>query len=181
MRQSPVTTIRPDPHGSLHRAAPGRVARLAMAGHRPPRRRALRAKAVDADGRIRADQDSRWSETPSALGRHGQVPYSPQVAGTTLEGRRPGVCLTDRDTARPSQRHGAWVRARRDAGRNQGHHLPRHARCVCEPNDRAGHPTRTALASMGHEDARITLSRYAHLYDRERTDKAVRQAMAAAR
>jgi integrase len=32
---------------------------------------------------------------------------------------------------------------------------------------------------MGHEDARITLSRYAHLYDRERTDEAVRRAMAA--
>lgn len=31
---------------------------------------------------------------------------------------------------------------------------------------------------MGHEDARITLSRYAHLYDKERTDSAVRQAMA---
>jgi integrase len=31
---------------------------------------------------------------------------------------------------------------------------------------------------MGHEDARITLSRYAHLYDRERTDEAVRNAMA---
>jgi hypothetical protein len=31
---------------------------------------------------------------------------------------------------------------------------------------------------MGHEDARITLSWYAHLYDRERTDEAVRQAMA---
>lgn len=35
------------------------------------------------------------------------------------------------------------------------------------------------LASlMGHADARITLSRYAHLYDRQRTDDAVRQAMA---
>jgi hypothetical protein len=31
---------------------------------------------------------------------------------------------------------------------------------------------------MGHEDAFITLSRYAHLYDRERTDEAVRKAMA---
>ena len=31
---------------------------------------------------------------------------------------------------------------------------------------------------MGHKDARITLSRYAHLYDRERTDEAVRRAMA---
>lgn len=30
---------------------------------------------------------------------------------------------------------------------------------------------------MGHEDARITLSRYFHLYDRQRTDDAVRQAM----
>ena len=36
-----------------------------------------------------------------------------------------------------------------------------------------------ALASlMGHEDARITLSRYAHVYDKRRTDEAVRQAMA---
>jgi site-specific recombinase XerD len=36
-----------------------------------------------------------------------------------------------------------------------------------------------ALASlMGHEDARITLSRYAHVYDKRRTDDAVRQAMA---
>jgi integrase len=31
---------------------------------------------------------------------------------------------------------------------------------------------------LGHEDARITLSRYAHLYDRQRTDEAVRRAMA---
>jgi integrase len=36
-----------------------------------------------------------------------------------------------------------------------------------------------ALASlMGHEDARITLSRYAHVYDKRRTDDAVREAMA---
>lgn len=34
---------------------------------------------------------------------------------------------------------------------------------------------------MGHEDARITLSRYAHLFDRERTDEAVRKAMASTR
>ncbi len=31
---------------------------------------------------------------------------------------------------------------------------------------------------MGHEDARITLSRYAHVYDKQRTDDAVRAAMA---
>ena len=30
---------------------------------------------------------------------------------------------------------------------------------------------------MGHEDARITLSRYAHVYDKQRTDDAVRAAM----
>lgn len=35
----------------------------------------------------------------------------------------------------------------------------------------------TLAKVMGHEDARITLSRYAHLYDRQRTDEAVRQAM----
>ncbi len=36
-----------------------------------------------------------------------------------------------------------------------------------------------ALATLiGHEDARITLSRYAHVYDKQRTDEAVRQAMA---
>jgi integrase len=35
-----------------------------------------------------------------------------------------------------------------------------------------------ALAKlMGHEDARITLARYAHLYDQRRTDDAVREAM----
>jgi site-specific recombinase XerD len=31
---------------------------------------------------------------------------------------------------------------------------------------------------LGHEDARITLSTYAHIYDARRTDDAVRQAMA---
>jgi Site-specific recombinase XerC len=36
----------------------------------------------------------------------------------------------------------------------------------------------TLAKVMGHEDARITLSQYAHLYDRRRTDEAVRQAMA---
>lgn len=35
-----------------------------------------------------------------------------------------------------------------------------------------------ALAKvMGHEDARITLSRYTHLYDRQRTDDVIREAM----
>jgi integrase len=36
----------------------------------------------------------------------------------------------------------------------------------------------TLASLMGHEDARITLSRYAHVYDKRRTDEAVRQAMA---
>ena len=36
----------------------------------------------------------------------------------------------------------------------------------------------TLASLMGHEDARITLSRYAHVYDNRRTDEAVRQAMA---
>ena len=36
----------------------------------------------------------------------------------------------------------------------------------------------TLASLMGHEDARITLSRYAHIYDKRRTDEAVRQAMA---
>ena len=35
----------------------------------------------------------------------------------------------------------------------------------------------TLASLMGHEDARITLSRYAHVYDKERTDDAVRAAM----
>jgi integrase len=36
----------------------------------------------------------------------------------------------------------------------------------------------TLAKLMGHEDARITLSRYAHVYDKRRTDDAVRKAMA---
>ena len=36
----------------------------------------------------------------------------------------------------------------------------------------------TLASLMGHEDARITLSRYAHVYDKRRTDDRVRQAMA---
>jgi hypothetical protein len=36
----------------------------------------------------------------------------------------------------------------------------------------------TLASLMGHEDARITLSCYAQVYDKRRTDEAVRQAMA---
>jgi hypothetical protein len=35
----------------------------------------------------------------------------------------------------------------------------------------------TLARVMGHEDARVTLSRYAHLYDRRKTDDLVREAM----
>ncbi len=36
----------------------------------------------------------------------------------------------------------------------------------------------TLASLMGHEDARVTLSRYAHLYDRGKTDATIREAMA---
>jgi hypothetical protein len=45
----------------------------------------------------------------------------------------------------------------------------------------SSHFSATSSKVMGHEDAWITLSRYAHLYDRQRTDEAVREAMASAR
>jgi hypothetical protein len=32
---------------------------------------------------------------------------------------------------------------------------------------------------MGHEDARITLGRYTHLYDREGSDETIRKAISA--
>jgi site-specific recombinase XerD len=37
----------------------------------------------------------------------------------------------------------------------------------------------TLAQVLGHEDARVTLSVYTHLYDRQRSDDAVRAAMAA--
>jgi integrase len=39
----------------------------------------------------------------------------------------------------------------------------------------------TLAKLMGHEDIGETLNTYAHLWDRVRTDEAVRQAMASAR
>jgi hypothetical protein len=37
----------------------------------------------------------------------------------------------------------------------------------------------TVAAVLGHEDANVTLRVYAHLYDRARSDEAVREALAA--
>jgi hypothetical protein len=36
----------------------------------------------------------------------------------------------------------------------------------------------TITSVLGHEDAKVTLKAYGHLYDRERTDEAVRAALA---
>jgi len=43
---------------------------------------------------------------------------------------------------------------------------------------RAGLDPITVASVMGHEDATVTLAVYGHLYDRRRTDEAVRQALA---
>ena len=45
---------------------------------------------------------------------------------------------------------------------------------------RASDPV-TLAKLMGHKDVRVTLSRYAREYDRQRTDDAVREAMAVER
>lgn len=43
---------------------------------------------------------------------------------------------------------------------------------------RGGRDPVTVASVLGHEDATVTLSVYGHLYDRQRTDSAVRQALA---
>jgi integrase len=45
---------------------------------------------------------------------------------------------------------------------------------------RAGLDPVTVASVLGHEDATVTLSVYGHLYNRRRTDEAVRQALAVA-
>jgi integrase len=93
------------------------------------------------------------------------------------QGLRSRACDVSTDHRGVSRR--GFNAARDDAGLPEGltFHDLRHA--AASRLAAAGLDPVTVAAVLGHEDANVTLRVYAHLYDRRRSDEAVRAALAA--
>ena len=148
------------------------------AGRRRTRTGVVCAQAVDAHARIRATEDESGRPPHPAVRRAGEGVRGVEVRAHDTR-PTPTRCSPARN-GRPLAHRNATGRGFDKAAANAGiesvtFHSIRHA--FARRMISRGINSTVLAALMGHESSTITERRYIHLFDRQRTDEQVRQAM----